>query len=196
MVDFPKILAVSGSTRSDSLNKKLLRIACQCVRDSGADVTWIDLRDLPMPLYDSDLEQSSGVPANANKLRQLMMSHQAQLIACPEHNGSLPAVLKNALDWCSRPADGQPSLIAFRGKVVSLMAASTGPFGGIRALGHLRAIMAKMGAIVLPEDCAMSFADRAFTPDGAIVDGDLRKVVERSVSGLVRTIRLAQHAGV
>jgi chromate reductase len=190
----PKILAFAGSSRAGSLNSKLLLAACESARASGAEVTMVDLRDLPMPLYDGDLERSNGVPDNAHKLRYLMVSHQAQLIACPEYNGSVPAVLKNALDWCSRPADGQAGLVAFRGKVVSLMAASIGPFGGIRALGHLRAIMSKMGAVVLPEDCAVPFADRAFTPKGAIVDDNLRALLARNVSDTVEAIRSAQLA--
>jgi chromate reductase len=192
----PKILAFAGSSRSGSLNSRLLLVACEFARASGADVTTVDLRDLPMPLYDGDLERSNGVPDNAHTLRDLMASHHAQLIACPEYNGSVPAALKNALDWCSRPADGQAGLVAFRGKIISMMAASIGPFGGIRALGHLRAIMAKMGAVVLPEDCAVPFADRALTSEGVIVDDNLRQLLSRNVSDMVQAIRSAQFAEV
>src|SRR4051812_15650015 len=102
----PRILAFAGSTRSDSLNKKLVRIAADGARAAGAEVTLVDLRELPMPIYDGDLEAAESLPENAMKLRTLMMSHQGLLISSPEYNSSFSAVLKNAIDWVSRPQPG------------------------------------------------------------------------------------------
>lgn len=100
----PKILAFAGSTRTESFNKKLVKIAVTGARGAGAEVTWIDLRDFPMPLYDEDLETKEGLPENAKKLKALFLSHDGLLLACPEYNSSITGVLKNAIDWVSRSA--------------------------------------------------------------------------------------------
>ena len=145
-----KILAFAGSTRRDSWNKKLLHIAIQSARSAGAQVTLIDLKDFPLPLYDGDLEATAGVPENALKLKELFKSHQGLLLACPEYNSSITAVLKNTLDWVSRPVPDEPPLAAFKGKVVTLISASPGALGGLRGLVHVRAILGNIGCIVLP----------------------------------------------
>src|SRR4028119_1430947 len=103
MSNTPKILAFSGSTRTGSLNKQLVKIAANAARNAGAEVTYIDLRDFPLPLYDEDLEAAEGMPENARKLKQIMLEHQGLLIASPEYNSSLSGVLKNMIDWVSRP---------------------------------------------------------------------------------------------
>jgi len=82
--DAPKILAFAGSARKDSWNKKLVNIAARGAYAAGAEVTLIDLRDFPLPLYDGDDESENGVPANALRLRELMLSHQGLLLASPE----------------------------------------------------------------------------------------------------------------
>src|SRR5215510_12287566 len=109
----PRILAFAGSLRRDSFNKKLVPIAARGAREAGAEVTLIDLKDFPLPLFDQDLEAERGMP----KLKQLFIDHDGLLIAAPEYNSSITPVLKNAIDWVSRPAPGEPSLVAFRGKV-------------------------------------------------------------------------------
>src|SRR6266478_8702053 len=119
----PRILAFAGSLRRDSFNKKLVSIAAQGAREAGAEVMLIDLKDFPLPLYDQDLEAEQGMPKNGKKLKKLFIDHDGLLIASPEYNSSLPAVLKNVIDWVSRPAPGEPSLAAFRGKVATVMSA-------------------------------------------------------------------------
>jgi len=119
----PRILAFAGSTRRESFNKKLVAIAAQGARVAGAEVTLIDLKDFPLPLFDQDLEAEHGMPENGKKLKKLFIDHDGLLIASPEYNSSFPAVVKNAIDWVSRPAPGEPSLVAFRGKVATLMSA-------------------------------------------------------------------------
>ena len=116
----PKILAFAGSTRERSFNKKLVCIAAAAARAAGAEVTDLDLRDLPLPLYDGDLEARDGLPENAKKLKELMIAHQGFLISAPEYNSSITAVLKNTIDWVSRPQPNDP----FAGKVATLMSAS------------------------------------------------------------------------
>src|SRR5205085_3265644 len=97
-----RILAFAGSTRAGSFNKKLLAVAVAAARDQGATVTQVDLRDLPMPLYDGDLEASEGLPENARTFRSLLIEHEGILISSPEYNSSISGVMKNAIDWASR----------------------------------------------------------------------------------------------
>ena len=122
-----RILAFAGSLRRESFNKKLVPIAAKGARDAGAEVTLIGLEDFPLPLFDQDLEARQGMPENGMKLKQLFIDHDGLLIASPEYNSSITAVLKNAIDWVSRPAPGEPSLVAFRSKVATLMSASPAP---------------------------------------------------------------------
>jgi chromate reductase, NAD(P)H dehydrogenase (quinone) len=150
MSNSPKILALAGSARKGSFNVRLLRIAADAVRRSGGDVTLVDLRDYPLPLYDGDLEADEGVPDKAVKLAQLMLDHDALLIASPEYNSSITPLLKNTIDWVSRPSKNIPGLAAFKGKVAALMSASPGALGGLRGLVHVRSILGNIGVIVFP----------------------------------------------
>ena len=166
----PRILAFASSTRRESFNKKLVAIAAQGAREAGAEVTLIDLKDFPLPLFDQDLEADQGMPEMGKKLKKLFIDHDGLLIASPEYNSSFPAVLKNAIDWVSRPAPGEPSLAAFRGKVATLMSASPGALGGLRALVHVRSILGNIGVIVLPDQITVADAHEAFNPDGTLND--------------------------
>ncbi|QDU11962.1 NADPH-dependent FMN reductase [Gimesia aquarii] len=164
----PRIVAFAGSTRENSYNKRLVRIAANSARESGADVKLIDLRDFPMPLFDEDLETKEGKNEAARDFKQLLIDSDGILISSPEYNGSLSAVLKNAIDWATRADAGEApgSLPAFRGKVVSLMSASPGGLGGLRGLVHLRAILGGLGCIMLPAQLAVSSAHDAFDESG------------------------------
>jgi NAD(P)H-dependent FMN reductase len=166
----PRILAFAGSLRRESFNKKLVPIAVKGARDAGAEVTLIDLADFPLPLFDQDLEARQGMPENGAKLKQLFIVHDGLLIASPEYNSSITAVLKNAIDWVSRPATGEPSLAAFRGKVAALLSASPGALGGLRGLVHVRSILGNIGVVVLPDQIAVARAHEAFQPDGSLKD--------------------------
>jgi len=180
----PRILAFAGSTRRESFNKKLVGTAAQGARDAGTEVTAIDLKDFPLPLFEQDLEAEQGMPENGKKLKKLFIDHDGLLIASPEYNSSFPAVLKNAIDWVSRPAPGEPSLVAFRGKVATLMSASPGALGGLRGLVHVRSILGNLGVIVLPDQVALAKAHEAFQPDGSLVDPKRQAGVE----GLGKTL--------
>ncbi|NJL38573.1 MAG: NAD(P)H-dependent oxidoreductase [Leptolyngbyaceae cyanobacterium SM1_4_3] len=165
-----KILAFAGSARRDSFNKKLVKIATEGARAAGAEVTYLDFRDLPLPLYDEDLEEAKGLPDNALRLKALMKVHQGFLIACPEYNSSITPLLKNAIDWASRPEPGEPSLVCFKEKVAVLMSASPGALGGLRGLVHVRSILSNIGVLVLPDQKAIGNADRAFDENGNLKD--------------------------
>ena len=172
-----KILAFAGSARSASFNKQLIRVAVTGARLAGAEVMVVDLRDLPMPIYDGDLEAKEGLPANVKAFKNLLKSHQGLLISSPEYNSSLPALLKNAIDWASRTEPGEAPLACFAGKVAGLMSASPGAIGGMRCLVHLRAILGNIKVLVVPEQVSVGKAHEAFNPDGTLQDAKLQAAV-------------------
>lgn len=161
-----RLLAFSGSTRAGSFNQRLVDIAAQHARDAGAEVTEIRLKDFALPLYDEDLE-AHAFPEGAAALRDLFIAHDGFLIASPEYNGGVTGVLKNAIDWASRPSPGQPmtTLAAFRGKVAGVMSASISPFGGLRGIIQLRQILGTIQTVVATENILVPLATKAF--DGA-----------------------------
>lgn len=181
-----RVLALAGSTRRDSLNKKLLAIAATAVEKSGAEVKRVDLRDFPMPLYDGDLEAESGVPEAARALKEKMKASDGLLIASPEYNSSIPAVLKNTIDWVSRPQPDEPRLAAFDGKVAALMSASPSPLGGLRGLFALRSVMQNIGVTVVPDLVTVKAAGDAFDGAGQLIDAGLAERVGRVAARLVR----------
>jgi chromate reductase len=181
-----KILAFAGSTRTDSYNKKLVRIAVEGARAAGAEVTLIDFRDFPMPLYDGDLEAAAGLPEHAKRFKQLMIAHHGLLISTPEYNMSVPGVLKNAIDWASREeSDDEPPLVCFRGKTAALVSASPGSFGASRSLAHVKAILDHLGAYMMPEQVSISKAHEAFDEKGTLKDAARQKSVMEIGSKLV-----------
>jgi NAD(P)H-dependent FMN reductase len=188
MDQHPRILAFAGSARQQSLNKRLVQVAAQGARQAGAAVTFVDFKDYPLPIYDGDLEAGEGFPDGVRRLRQLMLEHQGFLIASPEYNGSVSPLLKNVIDWCSRPVDGQDGLAPYRNKVVVLMSASPGGFGGLRALPHLRTVLSGIGAIVLPDQVAVPKAHEAFTPQGGMVNAKQQATIEALGSTLATTL--------
>lgn len=188
MASTPKILAFAGSTRIDSYNKKLVKIAAAGAKAAGAEVTYIDLRDLPLPLYDEDLEAQEGLPVNARTFKDLLISHQGLLIASPEYNSSLTAVLKNAIDWASRPAPNEAPLAAFAGKVATIMSASPGALGGLRGLVHLRSILGNIKVLVLPDQIAVTKAYEAFNADGTLKDPKQQESIEKLGDGLTKIL--------
>ncbi len=180
MSDTVKILAFAGSARAQSFNKKLVKIAAEGAKDAGAEITFLDFRDLPMPLYDEDLEAQSGLPENVLEFKRLLKTHHGFLIACPEYNSSITPLLKNAIDWASRPEpEGTPlaNISAFRGKTAAIMAASPGGLGGLRGLVHVRAILGNIGVIVIPEQRAVGNAYQAFDDNGNLKDNGERNAI-------------------
>ena len=167
----PKILAFAGSLRRDSDNKKLIKIAVKGAEDAGAKVTLIDLKEYPLPIYDQDIEDSTGIPENALKLKELMLSHDGFLISCPEYNSSMPAVFKNVIDWTSRMSKpNEVYLCCFIDKAVGLMSASPGGLGGMRGLVHVRSMFGNINSIVLPQQKSISQSNQAFDNAGNLKD--------------------------
>jgi len=163
-----KILAVSGSLRRESHNTQLLRAAAAAAPEGVEVELWDGVRDLP--LYDQDLE-SEPLPEPVRRLREDWAAADAILFATPEYNGSVPGVLKNAVDWASRPKGGA----ALQNKDVAVIGASTGQFGAMWAQADLRKILGVAGARVAPVELAVP---RAHETLGADLEGQLRELLE------------------
>ena len=170
MSNQPKILAFAGSSRIASFNKKLVKFAAEEVKKAGAEVRYIDLLDYPMPIFNEDLEIQEGLPQKVVEFKRLFREHQGFLISCPEYNGSITPLLKNTIDWASRPELNEKPLSCFKGKVAALLSASPGGLGGIRGLVHVRAILEGIGVLVIPEQKAIPNAGEAFDESGQLKD--------------------------
>lgn len=179
MSNRPKILCLAGSLRRDSFNKKLVKVAMAAAQEAGAETTYIDLKDYPMPIYDGDIEAESGIPENAQKLKKIMKEHHGLLIASPEYNSSVSAALKNFIDWTSRPEKGEKNIEVFIGKVAGIMACSPGALGGLRGLVTLRSILGNIACVVVPEQHAISKVTEAFTEDGNLKDDKDQQAVAK-----------------
>jgi chromate reductase len=181
-----KIVAFAGSLRASSFNKKLVAIAADAARAAGAEVTVVDLRELNLPLFDQDIEEASGLPEGAKKLKVLLRECDGFLIATPEYNSSISAPLKNAIDWASRAeSDDEPSLVAYRGKVGAICAASPGALGGLRGLVTLRSILSNIGVFVLPDQVTVPTAHEAFDEAGQLKDDRKTKQIAGLAAHLV-----------
>ncbi len=164
----PKILCFSGSIRSGSINVRLLDAAIRELSELDCEVTRISLEDYALPIYNGDLEVNDGVPENAVKLAKLMSEHDGYFITCPEYNGSLPALMKNTIDWMTRvPAD---QAAPFKDKVAAIGACSPGGMGGIAMLYHLREILVRLGSLVVSEQVAVGNGFKAFDDMDKLID--------------------------
>ncbi|MDB6145061.1 MAG: NAD(P)H-dependent oxidoreductase [Pseudomonas sp.] len=189
-----KVLAFCGSTRQGSLNQKLLDVAARGAQEAGAQVTFVSLRDYPLPLYDGDLEKEQGVPAHAHALQELFRKHDAVLLASPEHNGGYTALLKNAIDWVSRPTStGHSGVTLFANKAAAVISASPGPMGGIRGVLATRMVLEKLGAIVIPQSFTLGVAHLAFDEDARCSDANVDREVGAVGAALVKmAVRLTE----
>jgi chromate reductase len=190
MTKKPKILAFAGSLREHSFSKRILKTAMKGAQVAGAEITFVDLRQLPMPIYSPDDHEKNGFDENALRFQGLLTEHDGLLIASPEYNGSLPAVLKNAIDWASRPSDRYERDKVFRGKFAAIMTASPGSFGGIRALAHLRGVLISVGVNVLSAEIAVPFVGDKFDGDDEeITDEKMKVSLEKLGKSLVDMLK-------
>jgi NAD(P)H-dependent FMN reductase len=160
-----QLLVFAGSTRQNSYNRRLARVAADLARTAGASVTLLELSDLNIPLYNADLE-AQGTPADVLRLKQILDDHPAWIICSPEYNGSYTALLKNTLDWASSPVKNHPywsdGSKPFAGKVVGLLSASPGALGGLGSLNHLSPMLLALQCWVCPQKFALGRAGDAF----------------------------------
>ncbi len=182
----PKILVFAGSIRTGAYSGKTADVAQKELAMQGAEVTRISLADYPLPIMDQDLEKEKGVPENAHRLARLFAAHDGILIATPEYNGSMPPLLKNAIDWISRvKSDSGKPLRPLPDRVVAICSSSDGHFAGIRSAAHLRAVLAHIQMDVIAPQCSVPNADEAFDEDGAFREERLRKSMHRVCAALI-----------
>jgi chromate reductase len=188
----PKILVIPGSNRTGSHNVRLAALAAKELTLLDVEVTRISLVDYPLPLYDADLDANAGQPANALKLKQMMQAHHGVFITSPEYSASVSPLLKNAIDWVSRVRErGDPTYAAFKHRVFAIASASPGRAGGLRSLMALRQILELgCGALVIPEQLAISAADTAFDGMDNLADIRLTNLLRGELSRLVEVARL------
>lgn len=186
----PKIVAFAGSARTGSYNQTLLSIAAEAARAAGAEVTLANMRELRMPLYDADEETATGLPENAKRFKGLLRESDGFLICAPEYNSSITPLLKNAIDWASRPeGEDEPELVAYRDKTAALLSASPGALGGMRGLVHLRAILGNIGVFVVPGQVCIGAAYEAFDEAGKFKDASKAERTAKFVQGFVAFTR-------
>jgi len=190
-VNSPKILALSGSARRESINQALVRYAAGRASGKGGDVTLISLGEYPLPLYNQDEEAEHGEPENAKRLKALFARHDALLVASPEYNGLITPLFKNTFDWLSRKSGDETTMIAFEGKTAGLFAASFGRLGGLRGLVHARALLTNLGVLTVPAQAAIGGAREAFDTNGDLArDSDIR-MVDRVVDAVLAAANAA-----
>jgi NAD(P)H-dependent FMN reductase len=182
-----KIAVIVGSTREGSFNRAVGNLAIKALEAQGAIVTDVDLATFDLPLYSAALE-AGAFPADAQRLKQLFAAQDGLLFVSPEYNGSVSPLLKNAIDWASRPT-GEESLVAlsaYRGKAAAIMSASISPFGGLRGLMHLRQILATIQMLVIPEQVLVPNAHAAFDEDGALKEALPATLIGMTAARLVK----------
>lgn len=180
------IAVIVGSTREGSFNRALGELAAASLEAQGANVTCIDLAAFDLPLYSAALE-AGAFPPDALKLKAHFAAQHGLLFVSPEYNGSLSPLLKNAIDWASRPT-GDESLVAlsaYRGKVAAIMSASISPFGGLRGLMHLRQILSTIQMLVIPEQVLVPNAHTAFAEDGTLKEPLPASLVDMTAGRLI-----------
>lgn len=182
-----KIAVIVGSTREGSFNRALGSLAIKALEPQGAIVADVDLATFDLPLYSAALK-AEAFPADAQRLKQLFAAQDGLLFVSPEYNGSVSPLLKNAIDWASRPT-GEESLVAlsaYRGKAAAIMSASISPFGGLRGLMHLRQILATIQMLVIPEQVLVPNAHAAFDEDGALKEALPATLIGMTAARLVK----------
>jgi NAD(P)H-dependent FMN reductase len=181
-----QIAVIVGSTREGSFNRALAKLAIAALEQQGAIVTDVDLATFDLPIYSAALE-TNAFPADALRLKSLFAAQDGLLFVSPEYNGSIPPLLKNAIDWASRPT-GDESLVAltaYRGKASAVMSASISPFGGLRGLMQLRQILSTIQMLVIPEQVVIPNAHTAFADNGRLKDALPASLVDMTAARLV-----------
>lgn len=178
------LLVFAGSTRKQSFNRRLAQATAAMARETGVQVTLLELSDFDIPMYNADLE-AQGTPADVLRLKQILWEHPAWIICAPEYNGSYTALLKNTIDWASSPVKGHPDwqdgIRPFRGKVAGMLSASPGALGGLRSQSHLAPLLINLECWLAPQAFALGNAGSAFDDQGALVQAAHRDRVRAVV---------------
>jgi NAD(P)H-dependent FMN reductase len=183
-----RVLVLSGSLRTGSLNTRLAELAAHTIEKQGGKANVKSLLDFDCPSFSQDVEASSGIPGGADRLRKFILENDAFIIASPEYNASMPGHLKNLIDWLSRFRP-QP----FNERHALLMSASPSMAGGNRGLWSLRIPLEHLGTRVYPDMFSLAMAHQAFTDDGRISNEVLAKRFEANVTAFLNLVEAAKH---
>jgi len=183
-----KILVFSASMRKGSLNTQLAKLAAQVINKNGGIADFADVSEFDCPSLNQDLEENNFHPQGATEFRKRILANDAYVISSPEYNGSMPGLLKNAIDWVSRFRP-QP----FNEHHALLMSASPSMGGGNRALWSLRMPLEHLGARVFPDMFSLATAHKALTPEGEIADATLAKRFEDNIVSFMNLVEAAKH---
>ena len=188
----PRIVVMAGSRRREALSR---RVAAACVRAldaAGAEVERVELDDYPAPLYDGDLEAASGLPEAIVRLQRVLHASDGVLVVNPEYNGSLTPLLKNTLDWCSRPNPADPERSGgkvYAGRAAAVVGSSPGALGGMRVLFHIRDVLGYLGMQVIPQQLAVGKAGEAVGDDDRLRDAAQQEMLDKLAAALVDAAR-------
>ena len=188
----PRIVVMAGSSRREALSGRVAAACAQALEGAGGVVERVALADYPAPLYNGDLEAESGLPACIVRLQQILHASDGLLVVNPEYNGSITPLLKNTLDWCSRPnpADRERSGAAvYAGRAAAVVGSSPGALGGMRVLFHVRDILGYLGMQVIPQQLAVAKAGDAVGEDGRLRDAAQQEMLDKLAAALVDCAR-------
>ena len=177
-----KLLAFAASLRQGSFNRQLLGLVIERIKTQGVEIDTAEFREIVLPLYDGNIEATSGIPESAATIAARIAAADGLLIVSPEYNFSVPGTLKNTIDWLSRCKP-----MPLRGKVALLASASPSLAGGNRGLWALRVPLEVLGVHVYPDMFSLAQAQQAFDEKGELKDPALNKMLERIVAGFVIT---------
>jgi chromate reductase len=200
-MDALNILVIPGSARIGSLNRRLAKFASNHARAQGLQVTEFDPHELKMPVYDGDLEASSGVPQGASRLREAVAASDGLLLVTPEYNAFPTPLVINAFDWLSRitATPSHPAgLASTANKPVALLSASPGPGGALRSMNYLRQyLQSAFQMLVVPQQFALGKAHEAFDESGMLSDARAAQSVATvliALASLSRAVKTGQQA--
>jgi chromate reductase, NAD(P)H dehydrogenase (quinone) len=183
-----RVLLFSASLRTESLNARLITLAASVIEKHGGKVDVATMKDFDGPSFDQDAEVATGLPPGPRELQRRLEANDAFVIAAPEYNGSMPGLLKNAIDWASRIRP-QP----FNARHGLLLSASPSMMGGNRGLWSLRIPLEHLGARVFPDMFSLSQAHKAFGPNGQLVDEPLGARFEQNLAAFLDLVEAAKH---
>ena len=176
-----RVLAISGSLRAASNSTALLRALREEAPEGVEVIVWDGLKSIPPYDNDDDVEPA---PVAVAAMRELVRDVDAVFFATPEYNSSVPGVLKNALDWASRPL----ATNSFRNKPVAVISSSAGAFGGVWAAGELRKVLGAMGARVTEAELAVGHAGEKLDDNLRLVDDEVRQGLRDALATLLAEV--------
>jgi NAD(P)H-dependent FMN reductase len=184
-----KILGLAGSARAGSYNRKLLDLIIRRLQAQGVDAEAFEFRDTPLPMFDQDEEAAHGLPENAKLLKSKILEADAVVLVAPEYNSSVTPLLKNAIDWASRPDSATGIGNVWRHKIIGLASASPGGYGGMRGLMALRPVFQHLDSLVIAEQVSVAKAHEAFEGEG-LKDERTSQFLDAMLSRLVEVAEI------